>query len=907
MELLGTNNNPWLEPVHSRLSAGAVLVTSTRRLARYAAESYGRWRMAQGVRVWESPQIHTWGAWLRELWMDLSMRALSRGDRPLSLLSGHQSLALWEEIVSEWNTRHELLLPAALAQHAQEAWDLLRDWRVDLPKTGLSEECLAFRVWAQEYARRCARQHWTDEASLLALLAASISSGELPVLAEVWLAGFDELSPAQINLVETIRAYGGAVEVAAQSPVPAGVCTLGLADAQTEAQAVARWARVILENNQQNHNIIIGIVAPDLSQRRDQIERSLREVLTPGAVASASDEPSRLFNISLGLVLAGLPLVHTGLQLLELRLARLSLLEIGDLLTSPFWAAAEQEQASRARLDLRLREAGMPQLSAAALAEAAGVDGAAHCPTLAQALNAALAQEVPDLGKPSLWAKAFADWLLALGWPGERALSSAEFQTVQAWHEVLVEFAALDTVLPALRPKAALNRLKALAGARLFQPESPAAPVQVMGMLEAADLRFDHLWVLGLDDTAWPRAVNPNPLIPIEFQRKHRLPRSGAERELQFARRLTERLLSSADTVVLSYPLTDGERALRPSALLDEVPRVSLDQLPQAQLPGPYAWPPLASPLETYADEQGPGLANDHAMRGGSRLVEDQAACPFRAFARHRLGATSPADPETGLNALIRGNLVHETLHAIWGELGSLDKLLASPPDSSRALVSRAAKGAVARQQRRRPDLWGPRRSRIETERLSALILEWLACERERQPFTVLGCELPRELRLGPLQLRLRIDRADRLADGKVALIDYKTARQLKPGDWDTERPAAPQLPLYALTEPENLGAVLYAKLRKGGSGFLGRAEDNTQLFDNIEYSKRIETSPDWPAQLESWRETMARLAGEFSAGHAAVDPQPYACARCDLHPLCRIHSLATAAGGPDQEASDGE
>ena len=63
-------------------------------------------------------------------------------------------------------------------------------------------------------------------------------------------------------------------------------------------------------------------------------------------------------------------------------------------------------------------------------------------------------------------------------------------------------------------------------------------PIQILGPLESAQLEFDHLWVLGLTDEAWPRIPRPNPLLPIELQRSRGLPRSSADWELGFARRM---------------------------------------------------------------------------------------------------------------------------------------------------------------------------------------------------------------------------------------------------------------------------------------------------------------------------------------------------------------------------------
>ena len=63
-------------------------------------------------------------------------------------------------------------------------------------------------------------------------------------------------------------------------------------------------------------------------------------------------------------------------------------------------------------------------------------------------------------------------------------------------------------------------------------------PIQILGPLESAQLEFDHLWVLGLTDEAWPRVPRPNPLLPIELQRSRGVARCSAEWELGFARRM---------------------------------------------------------------------------------------------------------------------------------------------------------------------------------------------------------------------------------------------------------------------------------------------------------------------------------------------------------------------------------
>ena len=128
--------------------------------------------------------------------------------------------------------------------------------------------------------------------------------------------------------------------------------------------------------------------------------------------------------------------------------------------------------------------------------------------------------------------------LQQLGWPGERPLDSAEFQTARAWRQLLETFAALALVQPRLGPRAALARLRRLAGETPFQPETEEAPIQVLGLLEAGGLRFDALWIMGLHDEVWPPPARPNQFLPAALQRRLGLPHASAERELAYAERL---------------------------------------------------------------------------------------------------------------------------------------------------------------------------------------------------------------------------------------------------------------------------------------------------------------------------------------------------------------------------------
>ena len=199
----------------------------------------------------------------------------------------------------------------------------------------------------------------------------------------------------------------------------------------------------------------------------------------------------------------------------------LPLPEAGMLLRSPFLGGAGEEWTKRAQMDAKLRRDGVWDVSPALLR-----DRTDRCPLLGRSLRKfekqrrQLALEQPS----SQWSRDFSELLSALGWPGDRTLSSREYQVVEKWHGLLSSLATLDAAVPPITLSRALSRLQEFAAATTFQVENEGAPIQIMGLLEASGLRFDHLWVMGLHEEALPAAANPNPFLPISLQREYKLP-----------------------------------------------------------------------------------------------------------------------------------------------------------------------------------------------------------------------------------------------------------------------------------------------------------------------------------------------------------------------------------------------
>jgi len=165
-----------------------------------------------------------------------------------------------------------------------------------------------------------------------------------------------------------------------------------------------------------------------------------------------------------------------------------------------------------------------------------------------------------------------------------------------------------------------------------------------------------------------------------------------------------------------------------------------------------------------------------------------------------------------------------------------------------------------------------------------------LLCEVEqrRAPFAVRYIEHARELVLGEATVRVRMDRVDALADGGVAVLDYKSGRPVRP-DWYGERPSHPQLLAYLAALSEPVRALATVNLTAREVGFHGIAASDG-LLPQVETVRAAFGGGDaWAERVQAWRDVLERLASAFARGEAAVDPKPGACDYCHLRVLCRV------------------
>jgi len=876
----------------AHLEAGGLLLTRDLRQARILRRLHDRAQVAAGRKVWPSAQVLPLDAWLLQQWQKAS------ADRPsLPAVMPESALHwLWREAAQD---APGLLDPGDLGERARASWLRLRAYGGELATLSrwpLTRDQQAFLGWAEAVELKLRSRAACDAADLARLLVAAeaLPSAGPPIL----VSGFRRLTPAVDSLLVALAAKGRKVERVAQQADAGLVRRHSARDPESERTAMLAWLR---ERLVQSPDGIHAVVVPDLVESRGALERALAAALQPERELPRGAGNDRVFDLAGGDSLATHSIVDSALAAIACTAGPVDWIVASRLLRSPHLAGSKSEWPARIAADLSLRkEPGQAKATGNLLAQRASKAGAGVFAASMQA--AAAAFKGATRRSPAVWAESFGACLAAWGWPGEIPAGSRPYQAARHFRELLLELATLSAVVSDLDAAAAQAELRRLAAAP-FQEESGEPAVFVLDAYEDPGLHFDSLWVAGLTATVWPRPVNVDPLLPIEVQRQLGMPGATPEDCVAESREIIGRWQTQAAALVLSWPKFENDTEVDGSPLLP----ADLPMLEPAQI-----FPPRerlafeAARLESVPDLAALPLAS-MLVPGGARVLELQSQCAFRAFAELRLAAVPLEEPVAGIDRRERGIVLHRALETLWSMLRTQDALASLDGAERAGRVADAVDAALAAVA---PIGTGARLLALERDWHCRAIGNLLDLELARPPFTVIETERALALAIGGLELNLRVDRVDRVGEERI-VIDYKTGKA-ENSAWRGARMDSPQLPLYAVLHPERPSGLAFAGVAAARAKFVGVSRDGEAiagLLPAVKFplTEEREKGFEWPELIAHWHAWLARLAEDFAAGRAEVDPKLAAdtCRRCHLGALCRVEAAATAEQDEDDANAD--
>ncbi|HNP64024.1 MAG TPA: PD-(D/E)XK nuclease family protein [Woeseiaceae bacterium] len=830
------------------LQDSGVIVTANRRLARVLKAEYGIQQKSSGSKAWASPEIHAWQDWMHSLSSNASRQALLP-----TRINSHQSQWLWEKC---W--RQELGDQSAnynnLVRQSRDAWQRLADWRLGLThitRSAQNDSQRMFAAVAARYDGLLKRGKLVDDAGMADLLLALIDDKRIELQRQYTFAGFDRQRPIATRIQDAMSSAGATVCHAPAAAFESASQLQVFENSDAEFRAAGAWARRCFEENPGSR---IAIVASKLEANTDSIARCVREGVAPGW----QHGPRALFeavNVSYGRRLSDYPAICIALTLLRWLVNTIPSRDVSLLLHSPLLGSGDI--AGRSRLELSLRK--MPDrawLPSMLTSEFRGgqddLDAADWLKRLAAFTKRR--HELPRSASPGQWALLLDEILTEFGWPGDATLDSDEFQLINRWRELLNEFARLTLVVPDMSPRLALARLELMAGDTIFQPESAAALVHLMGPLEASGAEFDALWITGLNATNWPPAGVPAVLISRRLQQEHGMPDSSPDDTATYADKVLSRLLQSAQRVQCSFSTSD-----------DDIEQTATDLLPNhlrnsavtGSDPGWYAAILNRSVRTHVVSDAVPAVEAGEQISGGAAAIQNQFNDPVTAFVVNRMSARRIHPQAVGIPAPMRGNLIHDALYKLYVDLPSSDDIAAWQGEELKSRIDEALSHAFFRH-KKNADTVLQQLLALEHVRLGRLLQQFIAVDSGRGAFSVASVESDNEFVNGHIRLTLRSDRTDQFEDGTCAIIDYKSGAKKRLLNRVGEVQEF-QLFVYAAATSMPVSALLLVNVdsREINLDGVGRG------FTSVE---------EWPGLLQRVEQQIAQACVEISTGDVRIN-----------------------------------
>lgn len=842
----------------------SVTLTPNKRLAMHLQQQFCATTSKQNQLTWHSAKILPLKTWLVDCWQDCRDQRI--------LLTPYQEILLWQKTINQ-HLGEEFI---TLTNLVISAYKLTENWQLEHNNNYLEEEENA-TVFVQLYKKfrdYCQDQNLVTINELPKLLSPYLANYNFK---QITFAGFDEYNPQLQKLITTIESTGS--KIIKTDPNNCQNSTqkrLSFDHLKQELVTSANWAKKIIDQDNQNS---IGIIVPNLVELRPKILQIFTEIF--------SDHQK--INIAAGTPLTTIPIIKAALELLSLALP-LSINSLMNLLSSPYIAGADQERSERALVRAALSKLASSEISLDGMKNLA-IKYKKNIPMLITTLqNWQTFYEQLRVNKPRYsyeWTKTVTKLLSILGYPGEANLTEIETTAIHHLTKSLHEVAAARFITGKISYKKVLQLLQeSILPTRLPIASQIDAPISILGTLEATGINFDHLWIMGLDQNSFPPTPQPNPFIPIEIQKKFSLPHSSAERELHFCNTLIKRYKRSAKKIIFSYVRQDGERTIEPSPLIMDLPEIAIKDL---ELTPTIPWEQKiywSRRLETITDDLAPKLLPHEITHAGSRLIELQSLCPFKALMEFRLKTQEPEKSEPGVSKTDRGRVIHHILEQFWQKIKTQRNLYQLSAAEIQKLLEPQIEHSL-----KKLDL--PLTiHRLEKQCLLPLITRWLEIEKTRSPFKVVVTEKTVQIELAAIPLKLRIDRIDQLEDGSLLLIDYKTGKNLPaPFDWFGKRPKNLQLPLYSIAINSIQGLAL-AKINLDALKFkeisLEELEFNLHTMDtDVTISNNKLT---WSELINYWHDRLTKIAADFASGIASPTPiSPQTCKQCSFGPACRV------------------
>ncbi len=880
-----TTEIPTENAVSEAIEFGVTILTPTRRLAR--AILLQQRKRHSGVALRE--QILSLEDWTLRSWEVLVEAGCVP---PARLLSDTECQMLWTVVVdhlSKQNSSSLLIQPGSAAHLASQCRKELRLFEVPMQEFHIQSafkqqfDSEIFLTWYEHCQQLLLANNWVLTEDLPEL----ISSHALESKGEAWLIGLTRVSPAHQRALQEnfdrIRWFQFDDE---EKTFPSITYT----SPRQEMMAAAAWAHAKHKEGRRT-----CLVLADFERDRFTIEYYLREVFN----CLDQEYGSLPVNFSRGLCLADVPMFRVILLIGSSVTDSLTRDQILCLLRSRYISDGFIDRQKRAKLIEQLFNTRFAKFDTRILSR--HLDEIAPDWGLAalwrNCLKQRLSRKKKSMGE---WGKWLNEQLILVGWPGATPLDSIEFQQIQQF-ETLLDALERQPIRAGVISLDAFLKFFLLFGKKsLFQPKTAENSVQVLDLTDTAGLYFDEVRLIGATADVLPRGLYNLPCIPISICKRFGLKAASYEFQISELQMLLNGLAANTEFLLSTHLSRDGveviaSRFCSPNAAHERI---------APHYERRWDLSSAGKTTQAFEDVVGPQLSLPRKISGGTKVLEDQVACPMKAWLSHHIAVRPLRTFSLGLAPFEQGNLAHGALYQLWSKLRNRDDLLDLSQTACQALAAEVARTEILKVTAIVRERVGQRVLALEADRLTRILSSWLSMEQERtRNFRVEALEHPLEWTICDVTLNLKIDRIDRFKDGTALIIDYKTGGTDTYLMWLGETLKSPQLPVYSLAIKKVAGIAL-SHLSEEDPTFqvLGTRLGVIDVDEKSQQALYRSNHQNFGSLQLDWQDQLSNLMAAIIGGEAHPTPNSVSCRTCKFSPICRKEITVLDATGENNQ-----
>lgn len=409
------------------------------------------------------------------------------------------------------------------------------------------------------------------------------------------------------------------------------------------------------------------------------------------------------------------------------------------------------------------------------------------------------------------------------------------------------------------------------------------SPVQIMGFLETRLQDFDQVVILSLNDDILPGTNRTNTFIPYNIRRSFGMPtfeQFDGVNAYHFYR-----LLKRAKAVDLVYNNAMSDNASEKSRFIRQIE---------------FEWPAITTQQlhpDIRQDRQAPASISIRKTNDMREALQKQAFspsalktylnCPVQFYLRYIAGIYEPDELQADPDAAQFGNVLHHAMELFYKPMTGLPigingigTALQQKPFSEYLDEGAEAAGI--------PRSLFHGKNKLQWRVLERIGLVILENDGKEEPFELLRAE--EELRMEGFRLdngttitiKGKVDRIDKLADGRIRIIDYKTGKvnlatfPRNDSDKETNKFLEKLFNETSTDYSVSLQGMIYALLYRHAdpeAAILVGFHKAGDLSSGIQYLNDGEPVPGWVLQV--FEERLRKLLNEIVYEKDSFDSSP--------------------------------